>query len=89
MLQEGTVAEQGSHDELMMIPGGVYRRLWEAQLTENTQTPIGIEGEKVEAREGGDEGRPEETRIEQARMEEVRLASVRRGNGNDGGQAST
>lgn len=32
MLREGSVAEQGSHEELMRIEGGVYRNLWEAQL---------------------------------------------------------
>ncbi|ORX37664.1 hypothetical protein BD324DRAFT_622810 [Kockovaella imperatae] len=36
VLQDGHVAEQGSHDQLMHIQGGVYRRLWEAQLTEST-----------------------------------------------------
>ena len=37
VLQEGRVAEQGSHEELIAIPNGVYKRLWDAQLTENTQ----------------------------------------------------
>lgn len=32
MLRDGAVAEQGSHDELLKIDGGVYRNLWEAQL---------------------------------------------------------
>ena len=41
VLQDGRVAEQGSHEELMKIQGGVYRRLWEAQLTENTQMTEG------------------------------------------------
>ena len=36
VLQDGAVAEQGSHEDLMTIQGGVYRRLWEAQLTEST-----------------------------------------------------
>ena len=31
------MAEQGSHEQLMAIPAGVYKRLWDAQLTENTQ----------------------------------------------------
>lgn len=40
VLRDGSVAEQGSHEELMKIEGGVYRRLWEAQLTESTSAPI-------------------------------------------------
>jgi ATP-binding cassette subfamily B (MDR/TAP) protein 7 len=36
-LRDGKVAEQGSHEDLLRIDGGVYRHLWEAQLTENTQ----------------------------------------------------
>jgi ABC transporter ATM len=42
-LQEGQVAEQGSHEELLKIEGGVYQRLWTAQLSENTSslTPAG------------------------------------------------
>jgi ATP-binding cassette subfamily B (MDR/TAP) protein 7 len=40
VLRDGSVAEQGSHEELMAIPGGVYRRLWEAQLTESTAAPV-------------------------------------------------
>lgn len=31
------MAEQGSHEELLAIDGGVYQRLWTAQLTETTQ----------------------------------------------------
>ncbi|WWD20363.1 iron-sulfur clusters transporter ATM1, mitochondrial [Kwoniella shandongensis] len=37
VLRDGKVAEQGSHEELMKIEGGVYYRLWQAQLTESTQ----------------------------------------------------
>lgn len=40
VLRDGSVAEQGSHEELMRIEGGVYRRLWEAQLTESTALPV-------------------------------------------------
>jgi ABC transporter ATM len=40
VLRDGSVAEQGSHEELMRIEGGVYRRLWEAQLTESTAAPV-------------------------------------------------
>jgi ABC transporter ATM len=32
------VAEQGTHEELVAITGGVYSRLWQAQLSESTQT---------------------------------------------------
>ncbi|KAK8849736.1 iron-sulfur clusters transporter ATM1, mitochondrial [Kwoniella newhampshirensis] len=38
VLRDGKVAEQGSHEELMKIEGGVYYRLWQAQLTESTQS---------------------------------------------------
>jgi hypothetical protein len=34
VLQEGQVAEQGTHEELLQIEGGVYQRLWQAQLSE-------------------------------------------------------
>lgn len=40
VLRDGSAAEQGSHEELMRIEGGVYRRLWEAQLTESTALPV-------------------------------------------------
>ena len=40
VLRDGAVAEQGSHEELMAIPDGVYRHLWDAQLTESTTSPI-------------------------------------------------
>ncbi|KAK4688534.1 ATP-binding cassette, subfamily B (MDR/TAP), member 7, partial [Tremellales sp. Uapishka_1] len=36
VLRDGQVAEQGSHEELLKIQGGVYEHLWNAQLTENT-----------------------------------------------------
>ncbi|AFR97089.1 iron-sulfur clusters transporter ATM1, mitochondrial [Cryptococcus neoformans C23] len=37
VLQDGYVAEQGTHEQLLAMPGGVYHRLWQAQLTESTQ----------------------------------------------------
>jgi ABC-type multidrug transport system ATPase subunit len=37
VLQDGQVAEQGTHEELVAITGGVYHRLWQAQLSESTQ----------------------------------------------------
>ena len=40
VLRDGSVAEQGSHEDLLQIEGGVYRNLWEAQLTESTASPI-------------------------------------------------
>ncbi|EJT51454.1 ATP-binding cassette (ABC) transporter [Trichosporon asahii var. asahii CBS 8904] len=43
VLEDGHVAEQGTHEELLRNIGGVYYRLWNAQLTE------GIEEEVVEA----------------------------------------
>lgn len=36
VLREGRVAEQGTHEELLAIEDGVYRNLWNAQLTEST-----------------------------------------------------
>ncbi|WWD04175.1 iron-sulfur clusters transporter ATM1, mitochondrial [Kwoniella europaea PYCC6329] len=47
VLQDGKVAEQGSHEQLMTIDGGVYQRLWLAQLTESIQSKD-EEGEKEE-----------------------------------------
>lgn len=37
VLQDGYVAEQGTHEQLLAMPGGVYHGLWQAQLTESTQ----------------------------------------------------
>ncbi|WVO24643.1 iron-sulfur clusters transporter ATM1, mitochondrial [Cryptococcus decagattii] len=37
VLQDGYVAEQGTHEQLLAVTGGVYHRLWQAQLTESTQ----------------------------------------------------
>jgi len=48
VLRDGSVAEQGSHEALMQIEGGVYRHLWEAQLTETTAAPV--EAKVVEAK---------------------------------------
>ncbi|WRT69765.1 iron-sulfur clusters transporter ATM1, mitochondrial [Kwoniella shivajii] len=48
VLQDGKVAEQGSHEQLLTIDGGVYQRLWQAQLTESTQSKVGEEKEDVE-----------------------------------------
>ncbi|WWC65897.1 iron-sulfur clusters transporter ATM1, mitochondrial [Kwoniella dejecticola CBS 10117] len=49
VLQDGKVAEQGSHEQLLEIDGGVYQRLWQAQLTESTQSKVGEEkDEEVE-----------------------------------------
>lgn len=38
VLQDGQVAEQGTHEQLVAMDGGVYNRLWVAQLSESTQT---------------------------------------------------
>ncbi|ADV23906.1 iron-sulfur clusters transporter ATM1, mitochondrial [Cryptococcus gattii E566] len=45
VLQDGYVAEQGTHEQLLAMTGGVYHRLWQAQLTESTQ-PTGEELER-------------------------------------------
>lgn len=50
VLRDGQVAEQGSHEELLKIEGGVYQRLWVAQLSENTSSIPG-EGEGVKEKE--------------------------------------
>ncbi|KAL7425175.1 Iron-sulfur clusters transporter atm1, mitochondrial [Cryptotrichosporon argae] len=47
VLQDGRVAEQGTHDQLLANIGGVYWNLWQAQLTENTQEKAGT-GDKTE-----------------------------------------
>jgi len=52
VLQDGRVAEQGSHEQLIAISGGVYKRLWDAQLTENTQVNQD-EADEVEVKGGG------------------------------------
>jgi len=44
VLRDGQVAEQGTHEELVAIAGGVYSRLWQAQLSESTQA---LEEEEV------------------------------------------
>ncbi|WWC73639.1 iron-sulfur clusters transporter ATM1, mitochondrial [Kwoniella pini CBS 10737] len=46
VLRDGKVAEQGSHEQLLEIDGGVYQRLWQAQLTESTQSKVGEEKEE-------------------------------------------
>jgi len=50
VLKDGTVAEEGSHEQLLAISGGVYRHLWDAQLTENTQV-VGHQEQEVEEEE--------------------------------------
>jgi ATP-binding cassette subfamily B (MDR/TAP) protein 7 len=47
VLRDGQVAEEGTHEELVAITGGVYSRLWQAQLSESTQA---LEGEEVVAK---------------------------------------
>jgi ATP-binding cassette subfamily B (MDR/TAP) protein 7 len=41
------VAEEGTHEELLAISGGVYSRLWQAQLSESTQS---LEEEEIVAK---------------------------------------
>ena len=31
VLNHGRVAERGTHDALLAIPGGIYQRLWQLQ----------------------------------------------------------
>jgi ATP-binding cassette subfamily B (MDR/TAP) protein 7 len=38
VLRDGQVVEEGTHEELLAISGGVYSRLWQAQLSESTQS---------------------------------------------------
>lgn len=38
VLRNGVVAEQGSHEDLMKIGGGVYSNLWKAQLQDGTES---------------------------------------------------
>lgn len=40
VLQEGHVVEQGTHEELLQIVGGVYYNLWQAQLTESVKEEV-------------------------------------------------
>nr|ODN90933.1 iron-sulfur clusters transporter ATM1, mitochondrial [Cryptococcus depauperatus CBS 7855] len=40
VLQDGHVAEQGTHEQLLSIPGGVYSSLWQAQLSESTVNDV-------------------------------------------------
>ena len=35
VLEQGALAEQGSHQELMQIPGGIYRRVFEIQTAKD------------------------------------------------------
>lgn len=48
VLRDGQVAEQGTHEELVAMEGGVYNRLWVAQLSESTQA----KDEDKETKEG-------------------------------------
>ncbi|WVR07997.1 iron-sulfur clusters transporter ATM1, mitochondrial [Kwoniella sp. DSM 27419] len=58
VLRDGQVVEQGSHEDLLAITGGVYQHLWHAQLTESTQSPV--EGSKDEEKaEAGAKGKQE------------------------------
>lgn len=47
VLRDGQVAEQGTHNDLLAIEGGVYQNLWNAQLQDNV-TPNGGEKENAE-----------------------------------------
>ena len=38
VLDEGRIAEMGSHEELMAIDGGVYRRIYDLQSAASSET---------------------------------------------------
>ncbi|TYJ57976.1 iron-sulfur clusters transporter ATM1, mitochondrial [Cryptococcus floricola] len=57
VLQDGTVAEQGTHEQLLAHTGGVYQKLWQAQLSESTQ-PTEEEKEKMDELEVVEEKKP-------------------------------
>lgn len=38
MLNDGQVAERGTHDELVAHDGGIYHRMWNAQRKANNAT---------------------------------------------------
>jgi ABC transporter ATM len=48
VLQDGHVVEQGTHEELLQIMGGVYYNLWQAQLTESVKEEVEALGEDPE-----------------------------------------
>jgi ATP-binding cassette subfamily B protein/ATP-binding cassette subfamily C protein/ATP-binding cassette subfamily B multidrug efflux pump len=37
VLNHGRIAEQGRHEDLLAIEGGLYRRLWELQQLEERE----------------------------------------------------
>ncbi|CAK9784553.1 unnamed protein product [Cutaneotrichosporon oleaginosum] len=47
VLQDGHVVEQGTHEELLQITGGVYYNLWQAQLTESVKEEVEVLGEEA------------------------------------------
>ncbi|KAI5454993.1 Iron-sulfur clusters transporter atm1, mitochondrial [Naganishia albida] len=47
VLRDGKMVEQGSHEELMRIRGGVYQHLWNAQLHDNTTSDSTSESTKA------------------------------------------
>ncbi|ODN73365.1 iron-sulfur clusters transporter ATM1, mitochondrial [Cryptococcus amylolentus CBS 6039] len=57
VLQDGRVAEQGTHEQLLAHTGGVYQKLWQAQLSESTQ-PTEEEKEKMDELEVVEEKKP-------------------------------
>ncbi|WVQ74331.1 iron-sulfur clusters transporter ATM1, mitochondrial [Cryptococcus sp. DSM 104548] len=57
VLQDGRVAEQGTHEQLLAHTGGVYQKLWQAQLSESTQ-PTEEEKEKMDELEVVGEKKP-------------------------------
>ena len=47
VINEGCVAEEGTHDELMKMEGGVYRGLWRQQQQREQQREESFQGSEV------------------------------------------
>lgn len=50
VLKEGKIQETGTHEELIKIEGGHYKKLWEAQI--NTGKPVEAEQSAMAPAEG-------------------------------------
>ncbi len=48
VLKDGTVAEQGSHEQLLKVDNGVYSNLWRAQLHDGPDTASSTDGEVID-----------------------------------------
>jgi subfamily B ATP-binding cassette protein MsbA len=45
VLDEGRLAEEGTHDELLQMPGSIYRRLYEVQFAVSEKTETAVVGQ--------------------------------------------